>query len=262
MAQGSGPVKYVRYEQGGVTAYGVLEGDTIQQIEGDLFGDRTLTGKTVSLSDVKLRYPIEPSKVLCVGLNYASHIGDRPKPVRPEIFYKPPTALQDPGGPIVIPEGSKDLHFEAELVAVIGKTARNVSPEDAAGYILGYTCGNDVSDRNWQHGSQGDKQDVQWWRAKGSDTFGPLGPSIVVGLDYLKSRITCRLNGEVKQTQILSDLIFKPEDVVAFVSQYITLEPGDVIYTGTPGKTSPMKPGDKVEVEIEGIGILENTVQA
>ena len=261
MAQGSGPTKYVRYEQGGATAYGILEGAAIQQIEGDLFGERTPTGKTVTLSEVKLRYPIEPPKVLCVGLNYASHIGDRPTPSKPEIFYKPRTALQDPGGPIVVPEGSKDLHFEAELVAVIGKQARNVSAENAAEYILGYTCGNDVSERNWQHGSQGDKKDVQWWRAKGSDTFGPMGPSIVTGLDYLKSRITCRLNGEVKQTQLLSDLIFKPEDIVAFVSQYITLEPGDVIFTGTPGKTSPMKPGDKVEVEIDGIGILENPIQ-
>jgi 2-keto-4-pentenoate hydratase/2-oxohepta-3-ene-1,7-dioic acid hydratase in catechol pathway len=262
MAQTSGVTKYVRYEQGGVTAFGILEGATIKEIEGDLFGPRTPTGKTVALSDVKLRYPIEPPKVLCVGLNYASHIGSRPKPAKPEIFYKPRTALQDPGGPIVIPEGSKDLHFEAELVAVMGKRARNVKAEEAADYILGYTCGNDVSERNWQSGTQGDVKDVQWWRAKGSDTFGPLGPAIVTGLDYPKSRITCRLNGEVKQTQVLSDLIFKPEDVVAFVSQYITLEPGDVIYTGTPGQTSPMKAGDKVEVEIEGIGILENPVTA
>ncbi len=256
-----GPTKFVRYEHGGATAFGILDGQRIQPIDGDLFGSRQPAGDAVNLNDVKLRYPVEPSKVLCVGLNYASHIGDRAAPTKPEIFYKPPTALQDPGGPIIVPEGSKDLHFEAELVAVIGKRARNVSREDAADYILGYTCGNDVSERNWQNGSQGDKKDVQWWRAKGSDTFGPMGPSIVTGLDYLRSRITCRLNGEVKQTQVLSDLIFKPEDVVAFVSQYITLEPGDVIFTGTPGKTSPMKPGDKVEVEIEGIGILENVIQ-
>ncbi len=254
--------KYVRYEHQGKTSYGLLEGDSIQEIEGGLFGDHTPTGKTVALADVKLRYPLDPPKVLCVGLNYQSHLGERPKPSKPEIFYKPPTALQDPGGPIIVPEGSKDLHFEAELVVVIGKQARNVSPEQAADCIFGYTCGNDVSDRNWQHGSKGDKQDVQWWRAKGSDTFGPLGPAVVVGLDYAKSRIQCRLNGEVKQTQLLSDLIFKPEDVVSFASQYITLVPGDVIYTGTPGSTSPMKPGDTVEIDIEGIGVLSNPVVA
>ncbi len=254
--------KYVRYEHEGKTSYGLLEGETVREIGGDLFGDHTPTGKNAPLADVKLLYPVEPRKILCVGLNYKSHLGERPVPTKPEIFYKPPTALQNPGGPIIVPEGSKDLHFEAELVVVIGKTARNVSAETAADYIFGYTCGNDVSERNWQHGSQGDKQDVQWWRAKGSDTFGPLGPVIVVGLDYPNSRIQCRLNGDVKQTQMLSDLIFKPEDIVSFISRYVTLGPGDVIYTGTPGKTSPMKPGDTVEVDIEGIGVLSNPVVA
>jgi 2-keto-4-pentenoate hydratase/2-oxohepta-3-ene-1,7-dioic acid hydratase in catechol pathway len=253
---------YVRYEHNGATSYGVLEGDTIRQINGDLFGDRAPTGVTVKLGEVKLRYPCEPPKVLAVGLNYASHIGNRPKPKVPEMFYKPTTALQDPEGPIVIPPDSRDPHYEAEFVIVMGKTARNVSIDNALDYVFGYTCGNDVSDRNWQSGSQGDPQDRQWWRAKGSDTFAPLGPSIAVGLDYPKSRIQLRLNGEVKQSQLLSDLIFGPPEVISFVSQYITLSPGDVIYTGTPGTTSAMKPGDVVEVEIEGIGVLRNPVVA
>ena len=142
----------------------------------------------------------------------------------------------------------------------MSKKARNVSEEDAPGYILGYTCGNDVSDRNWQNGTKGDKKDTQWWRAKGSDTFAPLGPAIAVGLDYDKSWIQLRLNGKVMQKQRVNDLIFGPAAIVSFVSRYITLSPGDVIYTGTPGSTSPMKAGDIVEVEIDGIGILQNPV--
>lgn len=254
--------RFVRFEHNGTISYGVLDGETIRPITGDLFGDRTPTGATVKLSEVKLRYPCEPPKVLAVGLNYASHIGTRPKPKVPEMFYKPTTSLQDPEGPIVLPPDAKDVHYEAEFVIVIGKTARNVSLDSALDYVLGYTCGNDVSDRNWQGGTQGDPADRQWWRAKGSDTFAPLGPAIAVGLDYKKARIQLRLNGEVKQSQVISDLIFGPPEIVSFVSQYVTLTPGDVIYTGTPGSTSAMKAGDVVEVEIEGIGVLRNPVVA
>ena len=259
----SGVEHYARFERGGKTFYGVLEGDdAVRAIEGDLFGARRPIGKPFKLSEVTLLYPIEPPKVLAVGLNYKSHIGAREAPTRPEIFYKPITALQHPGGPIVKPPDSKDLHYEAEFVIVIGKRAKNVSVEDAPDYILGYTCGNDVSDRNWQNGSIDKDADLQWWRGKGADTFAPLGPYIAVGLDYKQSRIRLRLNGEVKQDQALSDLLFDAEAIVSFVSHYVTLTPGDVIYTGTPGSTSPMKPGDKVQVEIDGIGVLENYVKA
>jgi 2-keto-4-pentenoate hydratase/2-oxohepta-3-ene-1,7-dioic acid hydratase in catechol pathway len=262
MSQTGSVTKYVRYEHGGAVSYGVLEGENIKQIQGGLFGERTLTGKTVPLNEARLKYPCEPQKILAVGLNYRSHIGTRPAPTRPEIFYKPPTSLLDPGGDIVLPPDSKDVHSEGEFVIVISRAARKVSVADAPNYIFGFTCGNDVSDRNWQHGSKGDAKDTQWWRAKGSDTFGPLGPAIAVGLDYNKSRLTLRLNGEVKQSQVVSDLIFGPNEIVNYVSQYVTLTPGDVIYTGTPGNTSAMKPGDVVEVEIDGIGILSNPVVA
>ncbi len=263
LAQTRAAVKrYVRFEQQGKTRFGRLEGDEIREISGDLFGAHLETGQSVNLADVKLRYPVDPPKVLAVGLNYKSHIGDNPVPTNPEIFYKPASALQDPGGPIVIPPGSKDLHYEAEFVIVMGKRARKVSAGEAPGCILGYTCGNDVSDRNWQNGTVDKKPDLQWWRAKGSDTFAPLGPCIAVGLDYSKSRIRLRLNGEVKQDQLVSDLLFGPPEIVSFVSRYVTLEPGDVIYTGTPGRTSAMKPGDTVEVEIDGIGVLRNPVVA
>ena len=260
MAINEAVVKLVRVSRGESVLYGVLEGDSVQLIDGDLFGERQLTGESAAFGDVQLLRPCEPTNVLCVGLNYASHLQGREAPTTPAIFYKPLSALQDPEGPIEIPLDSKDLHFEAELVIVIGRKARHVAKQEAEDYILGYTCGNDVSERNWQKGSMGDPADRQWWRAKGSDTFGPLGPCIAAGLDYRDSRIQCILNGEVVQSQMLSDLIFDAPTVVSFASRYVTLLPGDVIFTGTPGKTIAMKPGDVVEVQIEGIGTLRNHV--
>lgn len=251
---------FVRYQCGRNVSYGILKGKTIEKVSGDLFREWGRTGEMVRLEDAQLRYPCVPSKVLCVGLNYRSHLGDHPVPTNPEIFYKPPSALNDPEGSIILPPGSQDVHYEGELVIVVGKTAKRIATEEANDYIFGYTCGNDVSERNWQLGSLGDPKDLQWWRAKGSDTFAPLGPAIVTGLNYEKSQIQLRLNGEVKQSQFASDLIFKPAELVSFASQYVTLFPGDVIYSGTPGTTSPMKVGDKVEVEIDGIGILKNQV--
>jgi 2-keto-4-pentenoate hydratase/2-oxohepta-3-ene-1,7-dioic acid hydratase in catechol pathway len=252
--------RYVRFERNGARGYGRLDGDRVAPIEGDLFGSREPSGESFSLSEARLLYPVEPRKILCVGLNYASHLGDRPQPEQPEMFYKPLTALQHPEGEIVLPPDAKDVHPEAELVVVIGRRASKVSLAEAEQAIFGYSCGNDVSDRNWQKGSQGDKADKQWWRAKGSDTFGPLGPCVAVGLDPSSSRIECRVNGEVRQSQTCGDLIFPPAEIVAFVSRYVTLEPGDLIYTGTPGKTRAIAPGDVVEVEIEGIGVLRNPV--
>jgi len=245
--------KYVRYRHGGGVSYGVLDGDTIREIRGDLFGKHSETGARRKLSEVKLLFPCDPPKVLAVGLNYRSHLGERPAPKVPEMFYKPTTALIGPEDAIVIPEGAKNVHYEAELVIVMGKKAKNISAAEAPNYIFGYSCGNDVSERDWQKG------DLQWWRAKGSDTFAPLGPVIVSEIDP-KARITMRLNGEVKQTQLISDLLHGPSAVVSFVSRFVTLYPGDVIYTGTPGSTSAMKPGDVAEVEIEGIGVLRNKV--
>jgi 2-keto-4-pentenoate hydratase/2-oxohepta-3-ene-1,7-dioic acid hydratase in catechol pathway len=247
-------VRYVRYEQRGKIAYGILDGDSIREIRGSLFANRAETGAKVKLEAVKLLWPCEPTKVLAVGLNYKSHLGSRPAPEKPELFFKPLTSLQNPDGEIVIPPGAKNVHYEGELVIVVGKRAQRVSAERATEYIFGYTCGNDVSERDWQRG------DLQWWRAKGSDTFAPLGPAIAVGLDYKKSRLQTRVNGEVKQSQLLSDLLFDAAAIVSFASQYVTLERGDVIYTGTPGATSAMKPGDLVEIEIDGIGILKNRV--
>ena len=246
---------YVRFQRQNRIAYGLLEEETIHELKGSIFEQPARTGKTYALQEVKLLFPCEPTKVLAVGLNYASHIGDNPKPQNPEIFFKSPSALLEPGGEIVIPPGTQDCHFEGELVIVIGKKAKNVSVEDAKNCVFGVTCGNDVSARDWQ------KKDLQWWRAKGSDTFAPMGPAIAVGVNYDNLLLTSRLNGELKQRQRTNDLIFNVHAVVSFTSRFVTLFPGDVIYTGTPGQTSAMKSGDVVEIEIEGIGILRNRVK-
>jgi 2-keto-4-pentenoate hydratase/2-oxohepta-3-ene-1,7-dioic acid hydratase in catechol pathway len=248
--------KYVRYEHRGNISYGILDGDAISPVSGDPFSGGAQTSAKIELAEVRLLWPCEPSKILAVGLNYKSHLGDRPAPVRPELFWKPTSCLLEPSGKIVFPEGATNVHYEGELVVVIGRKTKRVTPEEAAGCIFGYTCGIDVSEREWQ------KTDLQWWRAKGADTFGPLGPAIAVGLDYQASRLQTRVNGEVRQSQFLSDLLFDAAAVVSHASRCVTLLPGDVIYTGTPGTTQALNPGDVVEVEIDGIGILKNEVAA
>lgn len=247
--------QYVRFRKDNKVAYGELDGKTIHVIEGNVLRSRKRTGDQVAAADAKLLFPIRPPKLFAVGLNYKSHLGDRPPPKNPEIFYKPTTSLQHPDSPIFIPSDAKNLHYEAEFVIVVGKAGSRIDESRAADHILGYTCGNDVSERDWQDG------DLQWWRAKGSDTFAPMGPSIAVGLDYSKSEITLRLNGDVKQQQKISDLLFGPEKIVSFISNYVALQAGDAIYTGTPGSTSAMKHGDVCEVEVSGIGVLRNPVR-
>jgi 2-keto-4-pentenoate hydratase/2-oxohepta-3-ene-1,7-dioic acid hydratase in catechol pathway len=248
--------KYVRYSTGGRVSYGILDGDVIRELTGDLFQSPKPSGRMVKLSDARLLAPCTPSKVIAVGLNYKTHLGERPAATYPGLFAKLPTSIVGPGDDIVFPAGAKNVHYEGELVIVVGKRAKRVAEADAAQYIFGVTAGNDVSERDWQ------KTDLQWFRAKGSDTFGPLGPAIVKGLNYNDLLLQTRLNGEVVQSQRTKDLIFGVDAIVSFISQFVTLEPGDVIYTGTPGATRAMKPGDVVEIEIEGIGVLRNrTVQ-
>jgi 2-keto-4-pentenoate hydratase/2-oxohepta-3-ene-1,7-dioic acid hydratase in catechol pathway len=167
-----------------------------------------------------------------------------------------PTSIVGPDAEIVIPDGAKNVHYEGELVVVIGRRAKNISAADAPQYIFGITAGNDVSERDWQ------QADLQWFRAKASDTFGPLGPVLVRGANYNDLLLQTRLNGEVVQSQRTKDLIFDVNTIVSYISQFMTLEPGDVIYTGTPGTTRAMKPGDTVEIELEGVGVLRNRVVA
>lgn len=257
-----GVTRIVRFERGGKAAFGILNnaGDAVAPMVGDkLFQANYATARMeLPLSSVKLLYPLQPSKIVAVGRNYRSHAGEN-VPKRPEMFFKPITCLQHPGEPILIPGDAKNVHYEGELVVVIGKRLKNASMEEAKAGIFGVTCGNDVSERDWQNGPD---KDMQWWRAKGADTFGPLGPVLVKGLDYSNVMLTTRLNGQVKQQQSTKDLIFDCPTCVSFISKYVTLEPGDCIYTGTPGTTSAMKAGDMVEVEIAGVGVLKNPIKA
>ncbi|MEO8594487.1 MAG: fumarylacetoacetate hydrolase family protein [Candidatus Solibacter sp.] len=249
--------KFIRYQNTSGTSYGIIEGETVHQIAGGLFDGHQRTGATHELSSVKLLYPCEPGKILAVGLNYKSHLGTRPQPASPEMFYKPVSALQNPSDPIVIPQGAADVHSEGEMVMVVGKRLCRASEAEAADAVFGVTAGNDVSDRQWQHGAG---KDLQWWRAKGSDTFAPLGPAIVTGVDYGNLLLETRMNGETIQKQYTSDLIFNLAAVLSWVSGWVTLNPGDIIYTGTPGNTRKMSAGDVLEVELEHAGVLTNPV--
>lgn len=248
-------MRFVRFEQNGSVSYGLVEGNQIRRIDGDVLGVWKQTDTMIPLADVKLLAPIEPNKVFAVGLNYRSHLGDRAMPQVPEIFLKLPTSIIGPEETIILPSDTEDVHYEGELVVVIGKRGRNIPKEKAAEYILGVTCGNDVSARQWQ------KNDLQWWRAKGSDTFGPCGPYLVSGIDYNDLQLELRHNGVTKQKQRTSDLIFTVADIISWISRRATLEPGDLIFTGTPGKTTALSDGDTVEVEIEHIGTLRNQVR-
>jgi len=257
------PAKYLRFQKGTKVAYGLLEGTRVRELAGDLFGKHSKTQTTYALSEVKLLPPTHPTQVLALAGNYRSHLKDDvipPKFKIPQPFFKSPSSLVGQGEAIVIPKDAKTVHYEAELVIVIGKKCSKVSKERALDYVFGVTAGNDVSERIWQNDTT--VKDVQWWRAKGADTFGPVGPTIVTGVDYGKLMLRLRLNGEVKQEELTDHLIHDIPTTVSFISQYVTLQPGDLIFTGTPGTTSSIKPGDIVEVELEGAGVLRNPVVA
>lgn len=201
---------------------------------------------------------IKPSKIVCVGRNYVAHAKElgNEVPKEPLIFLKPPSSLIASGEAIIYPSITEDLHFEGELGIVIGKRAKHVKAADAFDYIAGYTCVNDVTARDLQ------RRDGQWTRGKGCDTFCPVGPRVVPRdeLDFAKVRVRTLLNGVVKQDAPITDLIFSVDVIIEYVTQFMTLEPGDLIATGTPSGVGPMQPGDTVQVEIEGIGILQNPV--
>ncbi len=247
--------KYVRFQVGDSASYGIVEGKQVRRIEGDLFGSWKPTNRTYALDQITLLAPSQPSKILAVAGNYKTHLGDQPPSADPEMFLKAPSCLIAHGDDIVIPKGSERVDHEAELVIVIGKRAKDVSKQRALEYVLGVTCGNDVSARDWQ------KKDVQWWRAKGSETFGPCGPFIVSGINYDDLLLQARVNGEVKQKERTSQMVHGVASLVSWASRHMTLEAGDLIFTGTPGVTTPLKPGDVVEIELEGVGVLRNQVK-
>ncbi len=245
----------------GRIVHGIVDGDELQLVRGGLFGRLEPTGERVALAEARLLAPTRPSKVLAIGLNYRSHLaatasGDRAEPAQPEPFIKTPSSVIGPGEAIVLPPGAGPVDEEGEVVAVIGRRGRDIPEDRVDDYILGYTCGNDVSAREWQ------RDDLQWWRAKSSDTFTAVGPWIATDLDPEHIALNVRVNGEEVQAATTADLIHSIRRCVSHISRAMTLERGDLVFTGTPGETRRLAAGDVVEVEGGGVGVLSNPVRA
>jgi 2-keto-4-pentenoate hydratase/2-oxohepta-3-ene-1,7-dioic acid hydratase in catechol pathway len=242
----------------GHIVYGELDGQQIACLDSAPWLNGKKSGKVIGLSDTKLMAPVEPSKIVCIGLNYHAHVAASMSadkaPENPLIFLKPPSAIIGPHDKIIHPPQSERVDYEAELAVVIGKMAKNVREAEAEQYIFGFTCANDVTARDLQ------KMDGQWSRAKGFDTFCPIGPWIVTELDWKDVLVEGIHNGQVMQSGRTSQMIFPIPFLISYISSVMTLNPGDVISTGTPAGIAPMKPGDTIIVRIEGIGTLENSM--
>jgi 2-keto-4-pentenoate hydratase/2-oxohepta-3-ene-1,7-dioic acid hydratase in catechol pathway len=252
-------VRLVRFRFGDRIATGVSEftSDTIQVLQGTFFEDPIPTGEEVPFDDVRLLAPVLPSKVVCVGKNYAAHAAEfgSEVPEEPLIFLKPSTAVIGPHDPIPLLPVSRRVDYEGEMAVVIGRIARSVRTEEAFRVILGYTCANDITLRDLQ------KTDDQWARAKGFDGSCPLGPWIETDLDPNDVRVETRLNGEIRQAGQTSDMVFGVATLIEYVTTFMTLLPGDVLLTGTPEGVGRLSTGDAVEVEVDGIGTLSNPVE-
>jgi 2-keto-4-pentenoate hydratase/2-oxohepta-3-ene-1,7-dioic acid hydratase in catechol pathway len=249
-------MKIVRFQTSAGPQFGLVDGDRVYRAEGDYahgFRQEELAGE---LSQLKLLCPCQPTKIVALGRNYAAHAAEHGSevPRYPLIFLKPPSAVIGSGESILCPPQSEQVEHEAELAVVIGRRAREVSAAHAWDHVLGYTCANDVTARDLQ------RNDGQWSRAKGFDTFAPLGPWIVTDLDPAGLAVTCRVNDEVRQHGSTADMVFKIPHILEFITAAMTLEPGDVVLTGTPEGVSPIRAGDQVEVEVEGVGVLRNPV--
>jgi 2-keto-4-pentenoate hydratase/2-oxohepta-3-ene-1,7-dioic acid hydratase in catechol pathway len=251
-------MKIIRYREGEAVKWGVVEEDRVREIDGDPFGDFHLSSGAKKIAEVKLLSPCLPSKIVALGLNYRDHAEEvkMKLPEEPLLFIKPSTSVIGPGEAIIYPKMSRRVDYEAELGVVMRKVAKAVPEGKAPEYILGYTCLNDVTARDLQ------SKDQQWGRAKGFDSFAPIGPWIVTDIDPHHLEISSYLNGERRQHSNTKNLIFGPYQLVSFISHIMTLLPGDVIATGTSSGIGPMAIGDKIEVVIEGIGTLSNTVVA
>jgi 2-keto-4-pentenoate hydratase/2-oxohepta-3-ene-1,7-dioic acid hydratase in catechol pathway len=252
-------MRIVRYKvKDGAPQYGWILEDRVGAIDGDPFREYRRTKADTPLEEVRLLAPCLPGKIVCVGRNYMEHAKElgNEAPKVPLIFLKPPSSVINPGDAIILPPQSQQVEHEAELVAVIGKRGRSIMSESARDYILGYTVGNDVTARDLQ------KSDPQWTRAKGFDTFCPFGPWIDTDFDPADALVTCRVSGQPRQLASTRDMLFGVGTLLAFISSVMTLEPGDLIFTGTPGGVGPLKAGDEVVVEIEGLGTLTNPVAA
>ena len=251
-------VKYVKFEAHGMPAWGILENaNTIQELSGAPWLSTTKpTGRRTKVPDVKFLAPAEAKKVIAAGFNYRSHLGQDAPAKYVGLFAKFPTSLSGNDAEIPYPADATSLHYEAEICVVMGKRAQHITESQVKDHIFGVTACNDVSERVWQ------KQDLQWFRAKAHDGFGPMGRELVSNVDYSKLKLIGRHNGKVVQETTTDLLIFNINHIISYISRYITLEPGDVVFTGTPGTTQAMKPGDTFEVEIVGVTALRNKVAA
>lgn len=253
-------MRWIRFSQAGKTAYGLVEGDRIAEVAGDPFAGYERTQRTHALDAVKIEVPVVPPTFFCVGLNYAEHIreaaaklGIAPDlPKQPDVGYRAVNALIAHGERVVIPPDAKKMQYEGELAVVIGKRTRHVSEAEALSCVLGYTIGNDVSERTWQ------KSDRTLWRAKNTDTFKPMGPWIETDVDLEALETRVRVNGKETTRFRTNDMIFGVATYISTISRYCTLYPGDVIWMGTDGTSPDLKAGDEVEIEITGIGTLRN----
>ena len=249
-------MRLIRYRFGDRISTGVLEDDTIRTLRGTFFEDPVFSGEEVPLADVRVLAPVLPSKAVRVGKNYAAHAAEfgGEVPEEPLLFLKPSTAVIGPGDPIQLLPFSHRVDYEGELAIVIGRLTRRVDPEQAARSILGYTCANDVTLRDIQG------RDEQWTRAKGFDGSCPLGPWIDTDVDPSDLLLETRVNGETRQSARTSDMVFSPVTLVAYIATFMTLLPGDVVLTGTPEGVGRLEPDDRVEVEVEHLGVLSNSV--
>ena len=257
-------MRWIRFSQRGRLAYGILEGDRVSEVAGDPFQGYETTPRVHDLAAVKIEVPVIPPTFYCVGLNYAEHVLEAARklgiaadlPKQPDVGYRAVNALIAHEDKVVIPEGARKVHYEGELAVVIGKRARHLSEAEALSCVLGFTIGNDVSERNWQ------KSDRTLWRAKNADTFKPMGPWIEtdVDLDQLETRVF--LNGRETTRFHTNAMLFGVATYIATITRYLTLYPGDVIWMGTDGTSPDLKPGDVVEVDISGIGTLRNSFVA
>ncbi|MFC4452643.1 fumarylacetoacetate hydrolase family protein [Deinococcus sonorensis] len=243
----------------GRTIWGQLDHTDTVHVTAGMQGEPT--GETFPLSAVSLLAPAEPTKIVCVGRNYLDHIRelgnmlpDNSLPQEPGLFLKGPNTLAEPGGTVAYPEWTQSFHYEGELALVIGQVARELTPETALDAVLGYTCGLDLTARDLQ------KTDLQWVRAKAADRFCPLGPWIETELDPTDLQVQTRVNGQTRQNGRTAQMIFDVRQILTYVTRYLTLEPGDVVLTGTPDGVGPLQPGDVVEVEVQGIGVLTTPI--
>jgi 2-keto-4-pentenoate hydratase/2-oxohepta-3-ene-1,7-dioic acid hydratase in catechol pathway len=252
-------MRIVRYQTSDeAPKYGWLLDEKVGEIQGDLFGQYRRRDAKVPLRDVRLLAPSQPTKIICVGRNYVEHAKElgNEVPKVPLIFMKPNSAIISNGEAIILPPQSAQVEHEAELVAVIGRRGRHIQPEEAKNYILGYTIGNDVTARDLQ------MTDGQWTRAKGFDTFCSFGPWIDTDFNPADAVVTCRVNGQMRQMASTRDMVFNIGVLTAYISSIMTLEAGDLIFTGTPAGVGELNDGDEVVVEIEGLGALRNPVKA